>query len=677
MDRNGFEKSEAKIKGGVFVEPEIHELIFDDAFKQKLNPAESAAREALVINPEVQVCPDSDSSSPCKALPKVSQALQENLAKPSTYECRKGIVSNIRTQSDEDESSTNLKRGILNALSCNTKPGTHSLQEHSIYGVCQTRYSNSGDTKANPPIVWKAIDFSKCDEKVEKASGIIAAFADSCKTCQETGRNLRGGYIARYSLKMGEKSPVIESVITNEVRQIYLAKDVTIVVNASQNLKLVGIRKNQPTLPDQELKSRGGLQYHFDKETRQKPGVLSKSQIEEKLQDLVNDQQKKNTGRIVAQLIESMSSCTSETILEVWKDYCAKSAPRREWCLTVIVWTGTTSSMQALMKMSKDLSDNEIKWAFFIAMMVTEANPKTMEITLESVKKFEKSPDLSIAFSTMVNKYCKGLPRCPEIYLEILHDSAVQAAKEGNVKDTILALKAIGNAGQPESCKILQKFETSNSTKIRTAAVMAFSNIAKKDPKKVQGILLPYILNDKVPSEVRMESVKVVLESNPDPSVVTIIANVARKGKGTERSDQVASYIVSSFKALSKSQNPRLGNVADACRVALRLLDQDLENTSYRFSKNLHFNVINSQIGSISADISIMNNPKSRLPVQMLLSIKGYGSCGTLDLLEVIVQGEGLEEYIRKQDARFSEYPMRKKIAQIVQAVRFAAFVFI
>ena len=49
--RNKFslDKSEAKLKEGVFVGPEICELMIDDEFKQKLKPVESAAWEAFVL----------------------------------------------------------------------------------------------------------------------------------------------------------------------------------------------------------------------------------------------------------------------------------------------------------------------------------------------------------------------------------------------------------------------------------------------------------------------------------------------------------------------------------------------------------------------------------------------------------------------------------------------------
>lgn len=44
----GVEKSDAKLKEGVFVGPEIRELILDDEFKTQLQPVELAAWEAFI-----------------------------------------------------------------------------------------------------------------------------------------------------------------------------------------------------------------------------------------------------------------------------------------------------------------------------------------------------------------------------------------------------------------------------------------------------------------------------------------------------------------------------------------------------------------------------------------------------------------------------------------------------
>ncbi|CAN2390955.1 hypothetical protein PRIEUP_LOCUS992 [Pristimantis euphronides] len=57
-DGNGFQylkekfstlKTEAKIKAGIFIGPEIHKLIHDDIFRTKLSPLERAAWEAFVL----------------------------------------------------------------------------------------------------------------------------------------------------------------------------------------------------------------------------------------------------------------------------------------------------------------------------------------------------------------------------------------------------------------------------------------------------------------------------------------------------------------------------------------------------------------------------------------------------------------------------------------------------
>lgn len=78
-----------------------------------------------------------------------------------------------------------------------------------------------------------------------------------------------------------------------------------------------------------------------------------------------------------------------------------------------------------------------------------------------------------------------------------LHELATEAASKGNAKDTALALKAIGNAGEPASIKRILKFlptfsptAASLPSRIHADAVLALRKIARKDPAKVTEIII-------------------------------------------------------------------------------------------------------------------------------------------------------------------------------------------
>lgn len=75
---------------------------------------------------------------------------------------------------------------------------------------------------------------------------------------------------------------------------------------------------------------------------------------------------------------------------------------------------------------------------------------------------------------------------------QLLHNFAAQAANTARPEDIILALKALGNAGQVASIKRIMKFLPGFSAsasqlpvRVQVDAVMALRNIAKEDPKRV------------------------------------------------------------------------------------------------------------------------------------------------------------------------------------------------
>lgn len=78
-----------------------------------------------------------------------------------------------------------------------------------------------------------------------------------------------------------------------------------------------------------------------------------------------------------------------------------------------------------------------------------------------------------------------------------LHDLATEATSRGDAKGMTLALKAIGNAGEPASIKRVLKFlptfsvaAASLPNRIHADAVLALRKIARKDLAKVTEIII-------------------------------------------------------------------------------------------------------------------------------------------------------------------------------------------
>lgn len=170
----------------------------------------------------------------------------------------------------------------------------------------------------------------------------------------------------------------------------------------------------------------------------------------------------------------------------------------------------------------------------------------------------------SLGYSSVVNRYCSQTSACPKEALQPIHDLADEAISRGREDKMKLALKCIGNMGEPASIKRILKFLPIFSSSasdipihIQIDAIMALRKIAWKDRRTVQGYLIQILADESLSPEVRMMSCAVIFETRPALPLITTIANVAMK----ESNLQVASFVYSHMKALSKSRLPYTYNM--------------------------------------------------------------------------------------------------------------------
>ncbi|NXU30575.1 VIT2 protein, partial [Thalassarche chlororhynchos] len=254
-----------------------------------------------------------------------------------------------------------------------------------------------------------------------------------------------------------------------------------------------------------------------------------------------------------------------------------------------------------------------------------------------------------------------------------IHDLADEAISRGREDKMKLALKCIGNMGEPASIKRILKFLPISSSSasdipihIQIDAIMALRKIAWKDPKIVQGYLIQILVDQSLPPEVRMMACAVIFETRPALPLITTIANVAMK----ESNLQVASFVYSHMKALSKSRLPYTYNISSACNIALKLLAPKLDRLSYRYSKVMRIGGYfdNYKVGA-AGDVFIMNSPGTMFPSAIISKLMAYSAGSVADLVEVGVRVEGLTDVIMKRNIPFAEYPTYKKIKEIGKAL--------
>ncbi|NWT38490.1 VIT2 protein, partial [Chroicocephalus maculipennis] len=621
---------------------------------------------------------------------KITQAVSSCFTRPFKFEYNSGRIGNIYGPEDCPDMCINIVRGILNMMQITIKKSqnVYELQEAGIGGVCHTRYVIQEDRKNSRVSVTKTVDQNNCQEKVIKSVGM--AYIYPCPVDMMKGRLIKGTAAFSYKLKQSDSGTLITEVVSQQVYQISPLSEPTgvAVMEARQQLALLEVRSERGSAPDISMQNYGSLRYQFPSVLPQMPLQLIKmknpeQRIVETLQHIVQNNQQDFHYDVPYRFLELVQLCrvaSADTLESIWRQ--ASDKPRyRRWLLSAVSAAGTTEALKFIKSRIRNDDINYLQTLLSVsfALHSMRADEDTVPIAadLMTSSRIQKSPVLQqvacLGYSSVVNRYCSQISACPKEALQPIHDLADDAISRGREDKMKLALKCIGNMGEPASIKRILKFLPISSsrasdipTHIQIDAIMALRKIAQKDPKTVQVYLIQILADQSLPPEVRMMACAAIFETRPALPLITTIANVAMK----ESNLQVASFVYSHMKALSKSTLPYMYNVSSACNIALKLLAPKLDRLSYRYSKVIRIGGYfdNYKVGA-AGDVFVMNSPGTMFPSAIISKLMAYTAGSVADLVEAGVRVEGLTDVIMKRNIPFGEYPTYKKIKEIGKAL--------
>ncbi|NWS04715.1 VIT2 protein, partial [Motacilla alba] len=621
---------------------------------------------------------------------KITQTVSSCLTRPFKFEYSSGRVGNIYGPENCPDTCINIVRGILNMIQITIKKSqnVYELQEAGIGGVCHTRYVIQEDKKNSRVSVTKTVDQNNCQEKVVKSLGM--AYIYPCPVDVMKERIIKGTAAFSYKLKQSDSGTLITEAVSQQVYQISPFSEPTgvAVTEAKQQLTLLEVKSEWGSSPDISMQSYGGLRYQFPAVLPQMSVQLIKTKnpeqrIIETLQHIVLNNQQDFHDDLPYRFLELVQLCkltSADTLESIWRQ-CSDKPRYRRWLLSAVSATGTAEALKFIKSRirSDDLSYLQALLSVPFALHLTKADEHTVPIAADLVtsSRIQKNPILqqlaSLGYSSVVNRYCSQTSACPKEALQPIHDLADEAISRGREDKMKLALKCIGNIGEPASIKRILKFLPIFSSSasdipihIQIDAIMALRKIAWKDCKSVQGYLIQILADESLSPEVRMMACAVIFETRPALPLITTIANVAMK----ESNLQVASFVYSHMKALSKSRLPYTYNISSACNIALKLLAPKLDRLSYRYSKVIRIGGYfdNYKVGA-AGDVLVMNSPGTMFPSAIISKLMAYSAGSVADLVEAGVRVEGLTDVIMKRNIPFAEYSTYKKIKEIGKAL--------
>ncbi|NXP05893.1 VIT2 protein, partial [Thinocorus orbignyianus] len=617
---------------------------------------------------------------------RLTDTIAACLSQVFKFEYTEGRVGSIFAPEDCPILCTNLVRGILNMMQITIKKSqnVYELQEAGIEGICQTRYIIQDDSKNNRATISKSKDLTNCQEKAVKNMGM--AYIRPCPTCPLKFKNIKGTVTFTYKMKYDDSGALMTSATSKQVYQIspFNEPNGAAAMEARQELSLVDIKRTPISAPQTQLQNQGSLHYHFSGELLQMPIPLIRIrnpdlQLTETLQQLVQNNEEgatKEASIKFLQMIQLFRIVSIDQMESLWVQF-ANNLSYRPWFLSAICAAGATDTFRFLKQKIHDEKLNiwEIAAALPLAFHFVTSNKQTLEVasaflTCPQIQKVPMHRTIVyLGYGSMVNKYCAQTSLCPNELLQPLHDLATEATSKGDAKDMALALKAIGNVGEPASIKRILKFlptfspaAASLPNRIHVDAVLALRKIARKDPAKVRELSLQVFMDNTLAPNVRMVACVVLFETKPALPTVTAMASSML----TEPSLQVASFTYSHMKALAVGRVPQLYNLSAACNIAIKLLSPRLDRLSYRYSKVLHIGDYSSeyQAGAIWR-VYLMNSPSTMFPSDIITKVRGYYANTATDIIEVALRSQSLTELIRKKNIPFAEYDTYKTLKEL------------
>ncbi|GLD50052.1 vitellogenin-2-like protein [Lates japonicus] len=621
---------------------------------------------------------------------KLTSALAAQLLTPIKFEYANGVVGKVFAPAGVSATVLNIYRGILNIFQLNIKKtqNVYELQEPGAQGVCKTHYVISEDAKADRILLTKTKDLNHCQERIIKDIGL--AYTERCVECEATGKTLKGAAAFNYVMKPAPTGALILEATATELIQFspFNILNGAAQMEAKQILKFLEIERT-PVVPiSADYLHRGSLQYQFGSELLQTPiQLLRISNAEAQIVEILNHLVTFNVAKVheeaplkFIELIQLLRVARFESIEALWAQFKVRP-DHRHWILNAVPAIGTHAALRFIKEkfLANELTVAEAAQALVASVHMVTADLEAIKLAegLAMNHKIQENPVLHeivmLGYGTLVAKYCAENPTCPAELVRPIHEIAIQAVARGEFEELIVALKVLGNAGHPASLKPIMKFLPGfGSTaanlphRVHVDAALALRNIAKKEPKMVQEVAVQLFMDKALHAELRMVAAIVMFETKLPMGLVTTLADALLK----ESNLQVASFVYSYMKAMTKNTAPDFASLAAACNVAVKILSPKFDRLSYRFSRAFYFDAYNNPwMMGAAASAFYVNDAATVLPKAIVAKARTYLAGAYADVLEIGVRTEGVQEAFLKIHEAPDNADRLTKMKQVMRAL--------
>ncbi|CAJ0957633.1 unnamed protein product, partial [Mesorhabditis belari] len=641
-----------------------------------------------------------------------SKEQEEFLSLPVRFRYESGRVSELEFDSSDPTWSRNIKRAAINMLQVNMESNSESrideteknyrVKETTLEGQdCEVVYAkveelkkwNDEQTEQEETVVSKTIDFNKCTTRPD----VFYTFRmnDECRECDDHVNKryneiqpyqpstmmrfrLSGSSPSRFLIRevelqstyvfspIDDKQPIINNEVVAKLTLLESGEIKSTLPTISPSSKTTLMHSNKIAKAREQWEMNGDEKALREHKTDGDYEEAAKKTIDE-LKKLMKENVEVESSHMFSRLISILRRSTYTQIEAIHRYSNQVEESLATICVDAIAEAGTKVCVDYLVKLAVNEEVTPIRAAFlFKSLSAMRLPSETIIMVLDRFAKdsvCENNPILKqsvrLTQGALINALCvpnksKWAHSREEVCPRELKEKMVEMLnsmynKASNRYEKTLALKTIANSGLEMNIIFLEKiiYDKTEENTVRMQAMDALRLLRTQIPRRLVKTLMPIYKSRSQPTEIRITALFHLLHTMPERMVLEQVADQINN----ERNGQVAAYSYRMLKSFLYTENPCEKEFAERCKIALRLVREEVKNRFEKLSSSYTQASIYSEmlLSSGSIELSTVFSNDSVLPKELMASmdalLAGYWN---KNFLQVGITQQGLDRVLRE-----------------------------
>ncbi|XP_068726618.1 uncharacterized protein [Montipora capricornis] len=584
---------------------------------------------------------------------------EELEARELVFRTDRGLITELLADPREPLNALNVKRGILSALQVQFVDRNVTLVEDDVVGKCKVRYGiKSRHLSGRPKVMYKTRNLTECSDRAQTDIGIHVhsyeekplSLLSSHSTCKLylTAKTRTQKVICEEQhlfrpFSAGYKNASGAMTTTRQVLELQSIKE-----SESESISIEGLRPVS-------------LKFGHEQPQSNEDGIRDAFYLVTRLSKDSHKNTKPDSAQHFSELVFSIRKLSTEAMEKLWQKVHQEEDPKMlEYFYDALPHCGTGGCAKVMSDAIRSKLVSHERGNMFLAGLAMAANPTKETIAhVLGLCTEHNGRTAMLTLGTLIHKVCESSPiQCEkktpedpisraESFLLSQLGKRCEGSTSEEFENILMTLKAIGNAGRPESAEdILLKCALNQDAPVNMSIAALEALRRLPCDRFITDQLLNIYGNHDLDVEIRIAAYLALMRC-PSAHVFKGVANVLKD----EVNNQVGSFVWSHMTNAMESTEPVQGlpqaRIMKDALNGMKLREFNLNRLRFSRAWEGSFYHEGLRFGG-SAQSHLIFHPTSFVPRSAMLNLTVDVLGASINVLETAARFEGVEILIEQ-----------------------------